>query len=156
VGLLETGLRGGEREQLEKLRQISRVADAFYVLKAEAIKALSAEDEARFTAWLAAYREKAATSSLPEEIRRFQVQAEGAVLDKKFDDAADLYDKALKVAPWWPAGHFNFAVVLAEIGDYEMAIREMKRYLLLAPNAPNARAVQDNIYGWERKTRDSN
>jgi predicted TPR repeat methyltransferase len=79
------------------------------------------------------------------------VQAEGAVRDKKFNDAANLYGEALKVAPWWPEGHFNRALVLSETGDYDTAMREMKHYLQLAPDAPNARAAQDKIYDWERR-----
>lgn len=88
--------------------------------------------------------------ALSEEARKYKVQAEGAVRDKKFKDAADLYKEALDVAPWWPEGHFNRALVLGETGDYEMAMREMKRYLQIVPDAPNARAAQDKIYDWER------
>ena len=86
-----------------------------------------------------------------EDARKYKVQAEGAVRDKKFNDAANLYGEALKVAPWWPEGHFNRALVLSETGDYDTAMREMKHYLQLAPDAPNARAAQDKIYDWERR-----
>jgi len=82
---------------------------------------------------------------------RYKVQAVGAVRDKEFDDAADIYAAALRAAPWWPAGHFNRALVLGEAGDYDMAKREMKYYLQLVPDASNARAAQDKIYEWERK-----
>jgi len=78
------------------------------------------------------------------------VQAEGAVRDKEFNDAADYYAAALKIAPWWPVGHFNRALVLGEAGDYDMAKREMNYYLLLVPDASNARAAQDKIYDWAR------
>lgn len=88
---------------------------------------------------------------LPEEARKFKVQAESAVQQKKFMDAADLYWEALNVAPWWPEGHFNRALVLGESGNYKIAMREMEHYLQLAPDAPNARAAQDKIYGWDGK-----
>jgi hypothetical protein len=87
---------------------------------------------------------------LPEDVRRLQINAVGAISDKKFTEAADLYAEALIVAQWWPAGHFNRALVLGETGDYGEAKREMKFYLQLAPDAPNARAAQDKIYDWER------
>jgi tetratricopeptide (TPR) repeat protein len=90
---------------------------------------------------------------LSEEARRLKVQAEGAVRDKKFKDAAEFYGELLRIAPWWPEGYFNRAVIFGELKKFPMAIQEMKRYLLLAPNAPNARTVQDNIYEWERKAR---
>lgn len=91
--------------------------------------------------------------ALPEEARKYRVQAEVAVREKKFKDAADLYLKALAVAPWWPTATFNRAVVLGETGDYVMAIGAMKYYLQLAPDAPDARAAQDRIYEWELKAK---
>lgn len=91
---------------------------------------------------------------MPESARRFMVQAEDSVREKKFDDAANLYEQALNIAPLWPEGHFNRALVLGETGSYASAVSEMKRYLLLIPNASNARAAQDKIYVWERKAGD--
>lgn len=129
------------------------VLNALYVLKQNAIEQKKEADEydARFATSLADYRKKAASNAaLPEEANKYKVQAEGAVRDKAFDDAADLYVAALKIAPWWPVGHFNRALVLGETGDYEMAKREMNYYLRLVPDAPNARAAQDKIYEWER------
>lgn len=127
-----------------------RVADALYVLRQKAINDIH-EYDASFTASLGDYRKKVASNAaLPEEANRYKVQAEGAVRDKSFNDAADYYAEALKIVPWWPIGHFNRALVLGETGDYELAKREMNYYLQLAPDAPNARAAQDKIYDWER------
>ena len=58
----------------------------------------------------------------------------------------------MKIAPWWPEGYFNRALILGELNRFAEAMREMKRYLQLAPDAPNARAAQDKIYEWERFT----
>lgn len=88
-----------------------------------------------------------------EGARKLKVQAEVAVREKRFKDAADLYGASLNVAPWWPEGHFNLALVLGETENYNVAVREMDFYLQLAPNAPNARAAQDKIYEWEGKVR---
>lgn len=126
-------------------------ANAILVLKRAASPEAKAQDEAAFKQAVKMYRDSGSTLTNGEEVRRFQVQAESAVRDKKFDDAADLYGEALNVAPWWPAGHFNRALVLSEVGDYGQAELEMKRYLALVPNAPNARSAQDKIYEWERK-----
>jgi regulator of sirC expression with transglutaminase-like and TPR domain len=79
------------------------------------------------------------------------VQAESAVREKRLADAVRLYQSALKIVPWWPEGHFNRSLVLAELNRYGEAISEMKRYLALVPDAPNARAAQDKIYEWEGK-----
>lgn len=128
-------------------------ADALHVLKQNSIKSRNAADEfaQAFAASLDDYRRTiAAGTPIPEGANRYRVQAEGAVRDKQFIDAADYFGAALQVAPWWPAGHFNRALVLGEAGDYETAQREMDYYLKLLPDAANARAAQDKIYDWER------
>lgn len=125
-------------------------ADALLVLKFAAVK-FADDDEARFQEALRNYKAAATKPGLPEAIRAFKVQAEGAIRDKDFESAANYYGQALDVAPWWPEGHFNSALVLAEVGDFPDAITEMNRYLLLVPNAADARAAQDKIYDWQRK-----
>lgn len=97
------------------------------------------------------YRESEPKPTLPEEARKFMVQANFAFEQKKYADATNLYAKALNISPWWPEGHFNRALILAtsELSNYREAVREMKKYLMLVPNAPNARAAQDKIYQWE-------
>lgn len=86
---------------------------------------------------------------LPEAARRFRIQAEQAVERKRFAEAADRYLDALQLAPWWAEGRFNRALILAELDRHAQAVREMKRYLFLAPDAADARAAQDQIYRWE-------
>jgi len=108
-------------------------------------------EEERFQAALREYLAAAIKPQLPEEARKYKVQAEGAVNDKNFAEAALLFRQALILAPCWPVGHFNLSLVLAESQDYAAAIIEMQRYLALVPEASDARAAQDKIYGWERK-----
>ncbi|MHB8535818.1 MAG: hypothetical protein ACYDBW_10285 [Sulfuricaulis sp.] len=50
----------------------------------------------------------------------------------------------------------NAALVLGQMGDYECAIREMKRYFVLVPVAPNARAALQRVYEWEHKADEQN
>jgi hypothetical protein len=95
------------------------------------------------------YSSLAVKPPLPEEIRRYEVQAEDAVSRKDFAGAAQRYQAALAVAPWWPEGRFNLALVLGESGQLRVAVVEMQRYLALVPNAPNARMAQDRIYLWQ-------
>lgn len=108
------------------------------------------ENEAPFQAALSAYRSAAVKPELPESARKYKVQADSAVRDKDFAGAVNLYGQALKIAPWWPEGHFNRALVFGEMKEYDVAIIEMNRYLALVPYAANARAAQDKIYDWER------
>jgi tetratricopeptide (TPR) repeat protein len=96
------------------------------------------------------YRKLPMKPGLPEEGRRFSVQAEAAVKDKHYDEAIALYGKLIDVAPWWTPAQFNIALLLGEQQRYTDAITWMKGYLSWAPNAPDARQAQDKIYEWER------
>ena len=129
-----------------------KFADALLRLKIEYGRSLASAEE-KFHEAVASYHAANPKPELPEEARKFKIQAEGAIRDNDFEGAASLYGQAVDIAPWWPEGHFNRALVLGEVKEYSLAIVEMKRYLLLNPNAPDARAAQDKIYDWERKTR---
>jgi len=122
------------------------------------VKQIKAEKvtDARFQEALRSHQDAPVRFVMPESARRFMVQAEDSVREKKFDDAANLYEQALSIAPLWPEGHFNRALVLGETGSYAPAVSEMKRYLQLVPSASNARAAQDKIYVWERKAGEGN
>jgi tetratricopeptide (TPR) repeat protein len=57
----------------------------------------------------------------------------------KPDLAMKEYKKALEMNPNHALGHMNMAVVLAyDLHDKAQAIKELEKYLQLAPNAPNA------------------
>lgn len=135
--------------------QVSRcekLHEAFIFLQQRA-RRLSASDggggDTAFAEAAARYRVADPKPAFPEEARRLRVQAEAAVRDKEFEDAADLYAKALKIASWWPEGRFNRALILGELRQYAEAMAEMRRYLALVPDAPNVRAAQDKVYEWE-------
>ncbi|MGQ0812012.1 MAG: hypothetical protein ACT4OO_12415 [Nitrospiraceae bacterium] len=87
--------------------------------------------------------------ALPEEARRYGVQATSQADKKRYDEAIKLYEKSLDIAPWWAEGHFNRALVLADQNHYTEAIASMKRFVTLAPNSSDARAAQDKLYEWE-------
>ncbi len=139
---------GGGCPGADKYRAL---ADAIMELRAWSLERNPFIAQATFDEAASQYREAATKPELPEEARRYKVQAEGSVRDKSFDDAAEFYDQALALAPWWPEGRFNRALVLSEIEVYSGAVSEMRRYLALVPDAANARAAQDKIYDWERR-----
>jgi tetratricopeptide (TPR) repeat protein len=123
--------------------------DALLRLKLEYDKANKPEGMEKFREEVLRYQAMDPKPELPEDARRFRVQAEKAVADKRFLDAIEKYEKAIEIAPWWPEAHFNRAVVLAELQNFDTATVEMKRYLLLKPDAPDARRAKDFIYTWE-------
>lgn len=128
-----------------------KFVNSLFALKKVALYEPIRREEAKFEEAVQTYRNAKAKPVLPEDARRYSVQAESAIHEKKFIEAADLYKKSLNLCPWWPEAHFNRAIVLGEIGEIKTAIFEMKRYLRLSPDALNARAAQDKIYVWERK-----
>jgi len=42
-------------------------------------------------------------------------------------------------------------MILGELGNYDEAAFEMKKYLALEPDAPDARTARDQIYVWESR-----
>lgn len=90
---------------------------------------------------------------LPERARRSFVQAEAAIKEKKFPEAAQLLRNVVTLAPWSPLGWYDRALVQAEVGEFAQAIVDMHMFLNLAPDAPQARGAQDLIYEWERKVK---
>ena len=94
-------------------------------------------------------RKMAGKPVLPEEARKFGVQATSLVEKKRYDEATALYQKALEIAPWWAEGHFNRALVLADQNRFQEAIAGMKNFVALAPDSADARAAQDKLYEWE-------
>ena len=124
----------------------NRYADAITVIKGEAF---NPEKEAAFAKIAETYRDATVKPIPGEDVRKYMVMANEAISRERFDDAVTDYEQGLKIAPWWPQGHFNVAMVLGQVGRYHQAIEHMKDYLALVPNAPNARAAQDQIYKWE-------
>jgi hypothetical protein len=109
-----------------------------------------AEITPAFQAQAAEYRAAAVKPAVTEAQRRYIVQANALSQRKDYEGALGLYRKALEVDPVaYPACYFNMALLAVELGTYRSAINLMKQYLLLVPDAKDARAAQDKIYEWE-------
>jgi tetratricopeptide (TPR) repeat protein len=128
---------------------IKILGDALLRLKLEYDKSNNPNVMVQFKEEARRYYAMSPKPQLPEEARRFKVQAEAYVSSKRFMDAVENYERANVIAPWWPEGHFNRALILGEMQNFDSAMAEMKRYLILNPDAPDARQAQDKIYLWE-------
>lgn len=142
----------GKRE-ITKCSMVSEPDNVIKAREKSAQERRDATEQTNFEKAVEIYRNTTPKPVLSEEARKFKVQAEFAVQEKQFAKAAELYGKALDIAPWWSEGHFNRALILGETKNYWNAMREMKRYLHLEPDASNARAAQDKIYVWESKVK---
>lgn len=113
------------------------------------LPALADDTDTAFQEVANKYRSAKRKPQLPELAHKYKVQAEFAAQEKRPEQAIELYGKALEVAPWWPEGHHQLALLLADKRQYKDAIREMQRYLMLVPKGPDTRIAQDKIYQWE-------
>lgn len=93
--------------------------------------------------------------AVPEAARRLIVQAGVMAESKAYVKAIELYFQAYRLAPWHAQLFYDRALLIAQVArrpaDFDSAIREMRRFLLLAPTSPDARAAQDKIYEWEAR-----
>ena len=111
----------------------------------------------RFDSLIATFKPKAAQycalkvkPPVTEEQRKYIVQANSFNEKKVYTKAIELYNKAVEVDQTaYPAGYSNLALLSAQINKFDAAIYYMKMYLLLEPEASDARSAQDKIYEWE-------
>lgn len=98
----------------------------------------------------AEYRALKVKPPISEEQRKYIVQANSFNEKKIYNEAIRLYEQALAVDQTsYPAAYSNLALLSAQVKNYDDAIYNMKKYLLLVPDASDARGAQDKIYEWE-------
>lgn len=87
---------------------------------------------------------------ISEDQRKLIVQANAFNEKKMYHEAIRLYEQAIEVDETaYPAAYSNLALLSAQVKQYDDAIYHMKKYLLLVPDAADARGAQDKIYEWE-------
>ena len=95
----------------------------------------------------------ALAGSVSEEAQRYMARGMAAVemanTPKDYKHAVREFEQAAKLAPDWPDVYFNLGSVQAKAGNYGEAMRHYKRYLELAPKAPDAAKVREEIYKLE-------
>lgn len=117
------------------------------------------DQEPQGSSWLvfqqkaAAWRALAAKPAISEEVRRHRLLAEHAVAEKQFDAAVEEYEAGLEIDPTWPEGHFNSALLCAELGYHSEALHHMRAYLELVPDAQDAQQARDQMIIWEAELR---
>ncbi len=107
------------------------------------------QSDREFAETAATYRAASPKPRITEEVWRLHLQAGVMIRGKRLIDAMRLYGEALKLAPWWPDGRWNRALLLGELKRYREAITEMNRFLQLEENASEAGSARDHIYQWE-------
>lgn len=97
--------------------------------------------------------------AVPEDAKRHLAFALAAIADwkssgdvNKLTEADDELNRVARLAPWRPEVYYNLGIVLEAQNQYAAAARNLKLYLLAAPNASDADTVQQQIYQLEYKT----
>ena len=93
----------------------------------------------------------AASEEAKRHLVRGQAAAEMATVPADYDLAIEEFTKARSLAPDWPDVYYNLAVAQERAGKFGEAADSLKRYLQLAPNAPNAESVRNLIIRLEFK-----
>ena len=99
----------------------------------------------------ASWRTLAVKPAISEDVRKHRLLAENAVKERQFDSAVEEYETGLEIDPVWPEGHFNAALLCAELGYYSEAMHHMRAYLELVPEAADAQQSRDQMVIWEAK-----
>jgi hypothetical protein len=134
-------------ENSESERCAKALADVLFVYRAR-VRGMREADRL-FGEVLAKYKHPAQRPPLPEDVRKFKIQAEFAVDQKKLADAINYYTQGVVGARWWADGYFNLALLHAEVKNFPEAIRVMKRFIALQEGTPDARRAMDMTYRWE-------
>jgi len=133
----------------EDLKTAQSFADAVAFFKQKQLLKISKESFDAFEPIAAQYRALKVKPPVSEEQRKYIVQANSMTQLKNYIEAINLYDKAIAIDQTNPIVYYNQALLFAQIRSYNSAINRMKKYLMLSPNASDARSAQDKIYEWE-------
>ena len=86
----------------------------------------------------------------PRDAILHALKAEKHIAKKKWIEVVDSYNEAIALAPWWPDPHYNMALAMyVDFGAHPGAVRELDKYLVLAPNGPNAAKAREKKRQWE-------
>ena len=149
LGLFYLKGQGVPRDDEQAALWLRRAADQG---QAEAQKILRQINEsAAFSVAAKAWRENPAKPPLSPEVERLRQLAEKALDEQNIDAAVSNYEKGLELQPMWPEGWYSLGLLYAQQGNYAGASKCMRRYLELAPDAPDAKEAREQLAAWEMK-----
>jgi tetratricopeptide (TPR) repeat protein len=93
--------------------------------------------------------------TIPEEARRHLARGQAAVemakSPEEYGSAIQEFQEATRLAPSWPVPYYSLALLQEKIGKFKEAVANLKEYLRLAPEAPDAAKIREQIYKLEYK-----
>jgi len=126
------------------------VADLLFFMQHQYAIKYYEEDLENFKPLAREYQSASEKPIMKEVQRKLFVQGNAMNKQLDYENALIYYEKAFSLDPVsYPEGYYNYAIIAALAEKYEFAILNMKKYLLLMPNNPDAVSAQDKIYEWE-------
>jgi len=123
------------------------VADLLFYMQHQYALKFYEEDFENFKSLAQKYQAAHEKPVMNEEQRKLFVQGNAMNKQLDYEKALIYYEKAFSMNPVsYPEGYYNYAVIAGLAENYEFAIHNMKKYLLLIPNAPDAVSARDKIY----------
>ena len=130
----------------------SKLADLLLFKQVQMQKFIEGKEQglALFEPIAAEYRSLSVKPVVSEEQRKLIVQANALTQQKNYLEALAQYKKVVELnLTSYPAAYYNLALLAAQENLPVSAVYYMKRYLMLVPDAKDARSAQDKIYEWE-------
>lgn len=130
------------------------VADALRILSQDARQDLVKDNDAAFEQFkqgCGPYVAQKNWPAMPEEAREHQVLADNAYRESDFDKAIGEYTAAVGAYPCWPQGWRQRGQLQGQGHYYMGAYNSLRHYLYLAPDAPDAAALRDQLIIWRDK-----
>jgi len=109
------------------------------------------DDLDTFAQETAAWRAMATKPAISDEVTKRQLLAEDAIQERDLGAAVAYYKAGVAIDPTWAKGWYNAALISAESKNFSDAAFDMKHYLILLPDAPDAAAVKERLLLWEAK-----
>lgn len=92
-------------------------------------------------------------AEIPLEAEKHMVRGQAAIKhaesESDYKDAVREFGKAAELAPDWADAYYNLSVAREGAGQYKEAIQSIKRYIDLAPNAPDVKDAQRKLFELE-------
>ncbi|HEY6252035.1 MAG TPA: tetratricopeptide repeat protein [Candidatus Angelobacter sp.] len=131
------------------------LAGHLYPCRAPLTPAEAEKELADFQVKAEAWRAMNPKPSLSDEVTKKRLLAEDAVQQQHLAAAGDYYSAGVTIDPMWAAGWYNAALISAELKDYSAAAFDMKHYLILLPDAPDAGVAKEKLLLWVAKSEET-
>lgn len=153
----DTPTRGDERKQLsEAIAHLAGVAKTGKNIDCSA--KVSDSDKADlddFARDTAGWRALSTKPMLSDEVIKKRLLAEDAIQHQNLQAASSYYEAGVAINPTWAQGWYNAALLYGELQKYSEAAFDMKHYLILLPDAPDAAQAKERLLLWEAKAEEA-